>query len=323
MSRMIWFVYRSPYHGTLGKHVRQLPDASVLDWFRRGWDEAAPDPDAWLKAELGVDVYGLDSIFNEVNKRSLPKPETMPELSKHLKKHLYVEGRVAVDDYGVRAMTDDDEVPLAYFFLDHALVDERPARLAYPVHGQWPLPAHTATTAGHDEPVTTIAMSQILAADWDTPGTVIRVPGVRLPELAGWLRAADPWPEKLTLLRGCIGPDDDLAAALDRMNRWAAWDDEAPALHGMDGDQEDAHRVVRSVTARAAGQEIIPGPLGRRRPALSRVEVAEHLAQAVLHMDDEFGYLQLFLFDDVWASEHRYLEKSLRRWFGKSWDPLK
>ena len=32
---------------------------------------------------------------------------------------------------------------------------------------------------------------------------------------------------------------------------------------------------------------------------------------------------QLFLFDDVWAAEHRYLAKSLRRWFGKSWDPLK
>ncbi len=77
------------------------------------------------------------------------------------------------------------------------------------------------------------------------------------------------------------------------------------------------------MTARAAGQEIIPGPLGDRRPGLSRVEVAEHLAQAVLHMDGEFGYLQLFLFDDVWASEHRYLAKSLRRWFGKSWDPLK
>ncbi|GIF15570.1 hypothetical protein Ate01nite_56020 [Actinoplanes teichomyceticus] len=320
---MIWFVYRSPYHGVLGKHVRELPDASVLDWFRRGWDEAAPDSNAWLQAELGVDVYGLHTVFDEVDKRSPPKPESMAELREHLKKHLYVEGRVMVDDHSVRALTDDDEVPLAYFFLDHALVDERPARLAYPVHGRWPLPTHTGTTAGHDDPVTTIAMSQILAADWDTPGTVIRVPGVRLPELAGWLRAADTWPEELTLLRGCIGPDDDLAAALDRMNRWGAWDDEAPDLRGMDGPHEDAHGVVRSVTTRGAGRQVIPGPLGQRRPALSRVEVTEHLAQAVLHMDDDFGYLQLFLFDDVWASEHRYLAKSLRRWFGRSWDPLK
>jgi hypothetical protein len=108
---MICFVYRSPYHGVLGKHVRWLPDASVLDWFRRAWDEAAADPDAWLRAELGADVYGLDSIFDEARHGPLPKPGSMAELRKLLKKHLYVEGKVIVDEHSVRALTDDDEVP--------------------------------------------------------------------------------------------------------------------------------------------------------------------------------------------------------------------
>ena len=60
---MICFVYRCSSEGVYGKHVRWLSDGTVLDWFRRGWDEAAADPDAWLRAELGVEVYGLASIF--------------------------------------------------------------------------------------------------------------------------------------------------------------------------------------------------------------------------------------------------------------------
>jgi hypothetical protein len=319
---MICFVYRSPYHGVLGKHVRWLSDATVLDWFRRGWDEADPDPDAWLQAELGVEVYGLHTIFDEVACQSLPKPSTMAELRKYLKKHLYVEGKVTVDEHSVRALTDDDEVALAYLFLDRCVTAERPARLAYALHEQWPLPAATGADPG-DDPMTTIAMSQIGDVDWDTQGTVLRLPGVRLPSLASWLRTADTWPDELTLLRACIGPDDDLAAALDRMNHWAAWTDQEPDLRGLGGDHEQAHRVVRSVIARGAGHETVRGPLGDRRPGLGRAEVADHLAQAVFHMDDDFGYQQFFCFDDVWAADNRHLAKSLRRWFGKSWDPLK
>jgi hypothetical protein len=171
--------------------------------------------------------------------------------------------------------------------------------------------------------MTTIAFSRIGDVDWDTQSAVVRLPGVRLPGLAAWLRAAEKWPEELTLLRACIGPGDDLAAALGRMNQWCAWDDQEPDLSGLDADHEEAHRLARSVAARAADRETVPGPLGDRRPALGRVEVADHLAQAVFHIDDEFGYQQFFCFDDVWAAGHPDLAKSLRRWFAKSWDPLR
>lgn len=317
---MAWFVYRSPYHGVLGKHVRRLPDATVLDWFRRGWVESAPDPDAWIEAELGVEVYGLHTIFDEVGCQSLPAPATMAELRRLLKKHLYVEGKVTVDDHSVRALTDDDEVPLAYFFLDDEVVTGRPGRLTYVVHGEWPLPDEPGPPG---EPRTTLAFSQIGDVDWDTQSAVVRVPGVRLPDLAAWLRTTAEWPEELTLLRGCIGPDDDLAAALDRMNRWGAWNDQELDLTGMYGDHDQAHRVALDVMEQVTGHEIVPGPLGGRRPALGHMRVADHLAQAAFHIDDDYGYQQFFCFDDVWEAGHPHLAKSLRRWFGKSWDPLK
>ncbi|WP_430785589.1 hypothetical protein [Actinoplanes sp. G11-F43] len=320
-DRVIYFVYRSPYQGLLGKHVRRLPDATVLDWFRRACEESGDDPAAWLETELGVDVYGLHTAFDG---RPAP-PKSMRELRKLLKKQLYVEGKVIVDERSVRALTDDDEVPLAYFFLDQSLVDEWPNRLAYPVHEQWPLPEES-TRPSDTEPVTTVVASQLGDVDWDTQGVSVRLPGVRVPELAAWLRRSDvhgDWPYEVVLLRAAIGPDDDLAAALDRVNRWGAWHDQVLDVDGMAGDQAEAHRIVLEVMARVEGRDEIPGPLGSRFPAKGRVLVGEHLAQASLHLHDEYGHQQLFLYDDVWAANHTDLAKSLRRWFVKSWDPLK
>ncbi|HWS31576.1 MAG TPA: hypothetical protein VN408_02410 [Actinoplanes sp.] len=320
-DRVICFVYRAPYEGLLGKHVRWLPDATVLDWFRRALDESGPDPATWLQAELGVDVYGLHTVFAEPH----PKPESMRDLRKLLKKQLYVEGRVIVDEHSVRASTDDDEVPLAYFFLDQSLVAERPGRLAYPVHEQWPLPSGT-TRESDGDPETIIVTSHIGDVDWDTQGSVVRLPGVRVPEVAGWLRRSGvhgDWPYEIVLLRAAVGPDDDLEAALDRVNRWGAWHEQCLDVDGLAGDQAEAHRIVLSVLKSTAGRDEIPGPLGSRFPAKSRVTVAPHLAQASLHLHDAYGHQQLFVFDDVWAASHPDLAKSLRRWFGKSWDPLK
>lgn len=319
---MICFVYRSPYEGVLGKHVRWLPDDTVLDWFRRGWDEAGADPDAWLRAELGADVYGLDSVFEEAAAKGLPKPDSVRQLRKVLKRHLYVEGAVRVDELSVRAQTDDDEVALAYFFLDRRLFAAHPDRLAYAAHEDWPLPAGTPEPSD-TEPVTTVVMSQLGDVDWSTQTAVVRFAGVRLPDLARHLRSVpvhEDWPAELTVLRAAVGPDDDLEQALWRMNRWSAWRDQLPDVTGLDGAHEDAHRAARPVSVDA---DAVPGPIGTRRPGLGRVSVAPHLAQAVFHLHDEYGYQQLFAFDDVWAANHRYLAASLRRWFNGRWDPLR
>jgi hypothetical protein len=324
MIRMICFVYRSPYEGVLGKHVRWLPDATVLDWFRRAWDEAAADPDAWLLAELGVEVYGLDSVFEAAAEHRLLKPDSTKRLRKLLNEHLYVERKVRADELGVRAVTDDDENPLAYFFLDRHLFDAHPDRLAYLAHEDWPLPS-AAPEPSDTAPLTTVVMSRIGDVDWDTQMDVVRFPGVRLPELARHLRETDAvrsGPAELVVLRAAVGPDDDLEQALRLVNRWSAWRDQAPDVDGLKGQQAEAHRIAVSV-AGAVDLAEVPGPIGTRRPGLGRVAVAPHLAQAVFHLHDEFGYQQFFAFDDVWAANHRHLASSLLRWYGGKWDPLK
>ncbi len=76
-------------------------------------------------------------------------PRTHAELRRMLKEHLYVERTLRVDRHSVRVLTDDDEVELAYFFVDDHVVASEPDRWAYLLHGDWELPlnAHSAREA--------------------------------------------------------------------------------------------------------------------------------------------------------------------------------
>ena len=179
MADGVWFIYRSPYEGPTGIRIWRLRDRSVLEWFQRVWRATADEDyfdsesDAYrwvtqhLAAELGGDVYGLNSLFT-------PDPDcakdpgrdrhgplaasTCQELSVLLDHELYVEGdpehNIRVDQHSVRAKTDDDEVDLAYFFVDDALLRSRPNCGAYLVWENWRLPpAGRAGRRGFQAPV--------------------------------------------------------------------------------------------------------------------------------------------------------------------------
>jgi hypothetical protein len=226
-----WFVYRSPYEGPSPVLVRRLPDPTPLAWFRRVWAATADADrigdqagayrwvDRHLAAELGADVYGLDSLFaagpwnDPVPDRDRDGPLAAagwPELRDLLRTHLYVEGdpddHIRVDEHSVRVKTDDDEGHLAYFFLDDALVRAAPDRVAYLMLGDWRLPATTEPgRAGFEAPIpmrtlathrpgdgtTWLVGLQSGVGDFDEKPPVAFA-GVRLPELPRLLRSAVP-----------------------------------------------------------------------------------------------------------------------------------
>jgi hypothetical protein len=110
VSRM-YFVSRWREESPFSKRVGTVPDVTVLDWFRRGWHR--DDPDEWIDSELGGHVYGLDSIFEEVRKRTLPRPESVDQLRALLREHLWVEGDdkgdyIRLGEHALRVRTDDD-----------------------------------------------------------------------------------------------------------------------------------------------------------------------------------------------------------------------
>jgi hypothetical protein len=362
-----WFVYRSLYEGMAGKRVRRLPDTTVLAWFQRMWAATAgvvdidtDDQWAWaearIAAELGGEVYGLSSVFVTARERGLVMPTSWQELRELLQQALYVEHEVRVDAHSVRASTDDDTIYLAYYFFDDTLADTRADRVAWLLYDSWELPESVGPGAPFQPgvPVRPLLPSTagegatyvVLPVDddvlWYQRSRPWVVPGVRLPELAGWLRSIVPevtevnqpglldphrlvgWPEALLLLRALVTPGEaQLALALERCNYWPdyfSWEDDyiGPERRWL----LEAHGPVHAHAMDRLRQD---GPLWwqdrGRDPSASRIQEREHLAQLAMHVTQYLGYRSWVLFDDLWAAAHPDLALGILR-AASGWDPF-
>lgn len=370
-----WFVYRSPYQGPSGVRVRRLPDRTPLAWFQRMWEvtadlvveEGAPDPigavTRQLDAELGDQIYGLYRFFctsqdcppvpDEERRRPLPAT-TWRELQALLAQpdldgvpSSFV---VRMDQHSIRIRDDEEEDDGAFYFLDDDLVRAAPDRVAYLLRQDWRLPP---TGAGGDTGFRSPVKGRVIGGSPDGVGTTwlvmpgdggqapmtqVAFPGVRLPELAGHLRALVPgqagpagrngerpvaWTDELLLLRAMIGAGDQtLGPALRRYDRWG-WRLQSEWSFGWLRRSDS----VDYATAAARVTRLLESPrlqLLRDAPeasSRSRVEVGEHLVQALLHRPEDWSYGRWYLFDDVWASAHPELAASLLR-YAAGWDPL-
>jgi hypothetical protein len=330
----MYFVCRWRYESPFSKRVVAVPEITVLDWFRRGWDHSDVDPYEWVDRELGGNVYGLDSIFDRARKRNLPRPDTIDDLRGLLHEHLYVEADdkadyIRLDGYALRVRTDDDEVDLAYYFIDDEVVAALPDRLAFLVHDTWPLPSDAAPPGvrfSHSVPVRTVPLASTgpesvfsVRLGWDAPDTsrnldlagAVAFPGLTLRDLASHLSKADTaeadsWPHEARLLRALIAAgEDDLGPALQRYARLPGY---KPSPTGT------------SHTAEQDGSRPqLPQPEAANTTSLIHLDT--HIAQVARHIDDFFGYDQWFLFDTRWAAAHPDLARSLLR-YAAHWDPL-
>lgn len=334
--RGVHFVYRSHYEGPLSKHVVRLPDETVLAWFQRGW-EADVEPEEWVTTELGCDVYGLESIFEAARRERLPRPETTGQLRVLLHEHLYVEGDedcIRLDEHSLRVRTDDDEVELAYFFLDDHVVTGAPQRLTYLLHPAFPLPDETdqrstfavevpvnvVTEPGPDTSTTFAVFLTFYDGHSLAVAPPLTFPGVGLPTLAPHLRRAQPdawgqWPPELRVLRALSASgEDSIGPALDRCNRWPGFNLNAAPWPDLPDEHAAAHREAAHRVDAAQYTD-------RRRPEASLLRVTEHLTQVAMHCGESFGYQQWYLFDTRWAASHPQMAQSLLR-YAHHWDPL-
>jgi hypothetical protein len=335
-------VYRNHYAGPLSKHIVRFPDdSSVLGWFQRLWPlaQAAPDAHDLIEAQLGGRVYGFATIFEAAREHKLPPPRSLKALKALLDKHLYVEGEVRLDAHSLRALTDDDEVNLAYFFFDEVAAE--PERVAYLLQPDFPLPHGAARAASFTSPVEGRPLGPagqgkgrtwaVLLTFYDSDSFPDEPPGyfegVRLPELLGHLRTTIPeggedpreeypatWPIELRLLRAAIEPgDQDLEPALRRCADYPLWTVGSESGCGRAG-------LGPQKKGWADFKKLAKGRKPDGDPSQSLISVAPHLAQAAMHASGAFGYQQWFLFDDLWASAHPALAASLLR-YAAGWDP--
>ncbi|NIL41334.1 hypothetical protein HCB17_09205 [Salinispora arenicola] len=330
----MYFVCRWREESPFGKRVVTVPDATVLQWFRRCWDRN--DPDEWINAELGGDAYGLSSVFERARERNLSRPETVDELRTLLHRHLWVEGDdegafIRLSEHALRVRTDDDEVDLAYYLIDEDAVVASPDRLMYLLHDTWPLPADAAEPGAvftHDVRVRTIRCTRLVEPDsvfsvrlsWDSPDTgrnldlagAIVFPGLSLPGLASYLRGIDAsviqrWPCDARLLWALVASGDNcVGPALARYARLPGYE-ASPAGIDRVPTHEAAHREIRRL-------------LPSQSHSKSRIRLNPHIGQVARYIDGFFGFDQWFLFDTRWAAAHPDLARSLLH-YANHWDP--
>ncbi len=306
---MIWFVYRTHYEGPLSKRVKKLEAPSVLAWFQK----AIKQKGKGVEKELGGHVYGLDSLFEEAHE----VPKSVAALRDLLEEHLYSEGDIRVDAHSVRVSTDDDEVELAYFFLDDAAVKKND-RVAWLLHDSPKLP--TAIGKGkYKPPVPVDALSKVkgegttyvclltFADSESIPGSAHAFQGVRLPELAAHMRTAKPaeWPFELRLLRAYLD-GDDLVSGLEKIASF-------PLLDVVNAESTREATTAKDMAALAKG---------RKTDAKKLVmHASPHAILFSPYVSKAFGHQQMIFFDDLWASANPDLASSLLR-YASGWDPF-
>ncbi|GAB1819718.1 hypothetical protein [Herbidospora sp. RD11066] len=343
----MYLIYRSAYEGPQGKWIRHFPEPTVYEWFRRLRSQAPTDLEAlldWLTREIGVDIYGLASIFQQKSAypgRELILPGGREEFPDFLRKHLYVERRLNVGEGNVRALTDDDDIELAFYLLDDDAFAAAPDRWAYLGTENAELPTDVTEAGGFTPPDPVDALTEkfsggegatylvVLDIDgiWFGWSPMAMVPGVRLPGLTAALRDADKpeWDGEFIALRALISPGDSgIRAALERRNLWPFIHDASyvgphstPDVFEMAPDLTNSHPVAHAAAMDLMETFTLPG---WRFPDRAVILESDHLIQATLHVHPN-GFRQFYVFDDLWAAAHPGLAASIMH-AARHWDPL-
>jgi hypothetical protein len=203
----VHFVYRCHYVNPSGKHVAHFPDDSVLAWFQRHWPHLCEDTDQAydrVEALLGCNVYGFSCLFERAAEEKLPPPNSDEDLTRYLNDHLHVEGMVSYKAHLMQALTDDDELMMAYFIFDDHFLSRYGDRAAYLLTEGWQLPGGAGAAGfrpktktkpiplgGQGEGTTYAVLLSVFASDHlDLMDESYRFEGLRLPDLVRHLVCA-------------------------------------------------------------------------------------------------------------------------------------
>ncbi|WP_156944034.1 hypothetical protein [Bradyrhizobium sp. Ec3.3] len=319
------FILRSPYLPS-NRSTYRLDAPSPLAWFQSIWPRLREDAGISSKELLNVEnLYYFAGFAENVRDKGLAAPANMVDLQTLLSHNWY--GIVECRDGYVFIETDDDEVQLAFWWVSDEVLEAEQERFA--CYSADRLPPETGS--GGFDPGCGIALAGnvggvgsvfgVFATVWDggnlldLPGP-IEVRGLRLPEFAGWLRAVPPG--KITI-PGLLPPGlkVDHLLELEWMALIARHNPElnVPALLRRLGEVSPTN-VDKHCEEMAAGtlteDELRKEPRWHRRDEPS-ISLQDNAHSVELRLSDGFCTHVWFLFDDLWASAHPVLARSLLR----------
>jgi hypothetical protein len=272
------------------------------------------------------DLHGFAGFAEQVRTGGISAPETCEELQTLLSKSWY-SNRVTCRDGYVLVETDDDEVELAFWWVSEEVLAREQDRFACYASDVMPSeigrggfdPACGTALAGHAERVGAVFGAFVTVWDGgnllDLPGP-IEVRGTRLPDFLEWLRAAPPGGIIFT------GSTDNWAIKghLLEIDWLALVARENPALDLNTLLHRAAEVPLHEVDARwkqmsegAIGEDEFRRSVQRFNSRKSSIylQVADNLIE--FRFFNGFVWHTWILFDDLWASAHPVLARSLLR----------
>jgi hypothetical protein len=325
-----YFILRSPYLPA-NRSICRLDTPSPLEWFQAVWPRLRRDAEVTSKTLLDVEeLYGFEGFAESVRSKELAPPATCLELQTLLSENWY-SGNVECEEGHVFVETDDDEVELAFWWVSDEVFQEKQDLFA--CYAASPLPVEIG--GGDFDPGRDMATTRgaggagsvfcVFSTVWDSgnlndlPGPV-EVRGLRLPGFAGWLRTAAPGSMDITGLRA------DQSGHLLELD-WLA----LVARHHADLDLPALLRRLAEVSPCSAAKhwkELRDGTLSEDElrtdvrwlkpwvakpgdPPIPTVLVQGTANSIEFRLYDGFNWHVWFLFDDLWASAHPLLARSL------------
>jgi hypothetical protein len=309
------------------RSIYRLNEPSPLAWFQSIWPRLREDIDATSESLLNVsELYGFGGFADNVRNKGLAAPADMAELQTLLSLNWY--GDVACRDGYVLIETDDDEVELAFWWVSEEVLQAEQERFA--CYASDPLPGEIGSggfdpgfdvaLAGNAEGAGSVFCA--FATVWDgrnlryLPGP-IEVRGLRLPGFTRWLQAVPPGRIRIPGLLPIELKVDHLLLELELMALTARHNPEldlrALLLRMAEVPPHNVDKHYKEIAAGTLSEEELrkePRWPDRGPPS---VFLRDNANSIEFRLFDGFVSHVWFLFDDLWASAHPILARSLLR----------
>lgn len=335
----VYLVYRCYYNAPGERHVRRFEHDSVVDWLRSIWKPISNEDRAYRHAKKllgGLDVALFGSLFHTIAEEELPPPESLDEVLGG-----FVNVYVEEEDHGphhLQVLTEDDDNQVAVYLFDDHFRAAAPGLTDFLLLDGWELPdcGRLAPPAGEGFVYSVDLITESKYNLEDLSGGS-RLDGARVPDLCGYVLTRpdeDELDYALRSLRRSLqgvlaAPGGEDAGFLAEIRdhpgegvHWAAYSD---WLEERGRPPAGLHLLEAALRA-----SVPAGADESRRPALDRVKVTPHMAQACKHEGRQVRtsspgprdtYTQWIFFDDRWVAAHPTLADGLLR-FAARWDVL-
>jgi uncharacterized protein (TIGR02996 family) len=349
----VHLVYRCYYNAPGERHVRRFECDRVVDWVRSIWKPISDDDRAAGHAkELlgGLHVPPLARLFPAIAEEGLPPPETVGEVVSGLGAHVFVEE----EEHGphhLQMLIDYDDNQVALYLFDDHFRALYPGLTDFLLLEGWELPGtwsdtglscllatpHCVLPGDGEGSVYTLSLFTDCKYNLDDLSGGSRIEGARVPDLCRYV-LTHPDEKQLdyelrwirrTLQEMLATSDGEDAGFLDAIRNepgerlhWNVYSDWL-AERGL----PPAGLFLLETALRAA---TFPGARESRDPALDRVKVTPHMAQACKHEEraacsapprSRDSYTQWIYFDDRWIAANPTLATGVLR-FAARWDVL-